>query len=79
MTTVDSVFLIISAVCMSLFFLTATTLVLYSWAVFHKLVKKTELAVESVENVSKAIREVSKNGSALSIVKFLKFMKRISS
>jgi hypothetical protein len=79
MSTVDSAFLIIAAVCLSLFFLAATSLVIYTWVVFHSIVKKAEFAIESVENVSKVIREVSKSSSALSLIKFLKFIKRLGS
>ena len=78
MTTLDSTFLIIAAVCISLFFILSAALTIYSWIVFHKLVKKAETAIDSVESVTSAIREVGKIPSLGNIFKLLRFIMRLS-
>ena len=78
MSSLDSDFLIAGTVCIGLFFIIATALMLYTWVIFHRIVKKAELAIEGVESVAQVIREVGKSGSAAGLGKLLKFIFRLS-
>lgn len=78
MSTLDSDFLIITAVCLSLFFLIAAMLTVYAWIVFHALVKKAEMAIENVESVTQVIKDVGRSGSATNLLKLLKFVVKLS-
>jgi uncharacterized protein YoxC len=78
MSTLDSDFLIIGTVCISLFFIIAIALAVYAWITFHRIVKKAELAIEGVESVAQVIRDVGKSGSAVNLAKLLKFIFRLS-
>ncbi|MGH7234331.1 MAG: hypothetical protein ACREF7_02700 [Candidatus Saccharimonadales bacterium] len=64
MSAVDSTFLIIASVCLSLFFLTLVGLTLYTWAVFSRLIRRAEAAINGVEAASNMIREASKRGAS---------------
>ena len=78
MSTLDSTFIIIGTVCISLFFLISTALAIYAWVIFHRLAKKAELALEGVESVASVIRDIGKSKSTLNIAKLLKFVFRLS-
>jgi len=78
MSTLDTVFLIITAVSLSLFFLLSTALIIYTWIIYRKIVKKAEQAIERVEDVTSIIRDVSRDGANSPLIKMLKFIIHLS-
>lgn len=78
MSSVDSVFLIITAVCLSLFFLIGIIFMIYTWVVFHTLVKKAEQAINSVETATTIIKEAGNSGILTSFLKAVKLIFKLS-
>jgi uncharacterized membrane protein (Fun14 family) len=74
MSTVDSTFLIIGTVCISLFFLALFGLTVYTWTTFHRLARRTEAALSGVEAASHLIREAGKRGAFMPLFGMLKYI-----
>lgn len=74
MSTIDSVFLIITAISISLFFILFATLIIYLLVTYHRIIKKAEIAINGVENATSILREVGQNGSIKSLYKIVKFI-----
>ena len=74
MTTIDTVFIIITAVAISLFFLIFTGLVIYFWILFRRIAKKAELAIEGVESVTELIKEIGGSNKKRMVKKILHYL-----
>lgn len=74
MNTLESILLIITAVCISLFFVIGTLVTIYLWIIIRRMIKKAEFAIYSVETASNIIKEVRNKKRALSVFSVLKYM-----
>lgn len=75
MTNLDSFFLIITAVCLSLFFIILTFLAINAWVALRKLIKGAETAFSGVEAATSMLRNAAVHRGVptllLSLVKYL--------
>ena len=78
MSTVDSVFIIITGIAVSLFFIIGTLAIIYAWVVLSRIAKKTEAAIDSVEEVGHLITKAGKTGGVATLFYLLKQMVRFS-
>ena len=74
MNTADSIFLFITAASLSLFFLLASCLLIYVWITYHQLIKRTQSALDGLEEARKMIQEVSNGKTVKMIYKILKYL-----
>ena len=71
MSTLDTVFIIITAVCISLFFVIASAIMVYACVVFRRVVKKAEAAYTTVEEAGELIARVGKSGGLGALFKVI--------
>ncbi len=70
----DRIVLDIAAIIFSLFFVFATGLIIYVWITYRRLVKRATMAIDSVESVSRMIKEVGSKSSLKTVAKILKYI-----
>ena len=78
MTTINSILLDIVSIILSIFFLLGIGLMIYIWIALHRLIKKAEEAINSVETASNFIREIGHQCNMRSITKIFKFIMKNS-
>ena len=78
MSTTDSVFIIITAAALSLFFVLLSTLLIYIFITYHRLVRKAEMTLNNVESASHFIKQVTKDNNLGSLIKIIKFIVKLN-
>jgi len=78
MNTVDSVFLIITAVSISLFFIILIALAIYSWFILRRLVRVASLTLNTVEAATKLIKDVNKVSISTALFKLVKSVVKLN-
>lgn len=78
MNTVDSVFLIITAVSISLFFIILIALAIYSWFILRRLVRAASLTLNTVEAATKLIKDVNKVSISTALFKLVKSVVKLN-
>ena len=74
MNTLETVFLIITAVSISLFFIILTGFAIYSWVALHKLIKKAEMAAQTVEDAGKLLTKAGSSASIKTVFGLIKYL-----
>ncbi len=70
----DQIVIDIAAILFSLFFLIACGLIIYVWVTYRRLVKRATMAIDSVESVSRMIKEVGSKSSLKTVAKILRYI-----
>lgn len=78
MSNIESIFLIIAAAAISIFFLILIALSIYAWVSYRRIIKKAEAAIDNVESVSYLIKTVGAKTPAGTIYKVIKYIISLS-
>jgi len=78
MNTIDSVFLIITAVCISLFFIILIVLAIYFWFILKRLVKVASVTLTTMEATAQLIKEVNRASVSTALFKLIRSVIKIN-
>ncbi len=78
MNTLDTVFIIITAVCISLFFLIGTIVAIYAWVALRQIIKRAEVALDTVEEAGQFIAKVGRSGGFSALFKVIGQLYKLS-